>query len=61
MVKVSFHYFSVVFGDLFSPLLCSKPLNGTLIQFIDVNSICREEETVRININTLPKSFIIYM
>lgn len=61
MAKVSFHYFSVVFGDPFSLLLCSKLSNDTLIQFIDVNCTCRGEETVHININTLPNSFIIYM
>lgn len=53
MVKVSVHYFFVVFGNPFSPLPCSKLSNGTLIQFIGVNSTCREEETVHININTL--------
>lgn len=61
MVKVSFYYFFVVFGNPFSPLPCSKLSNSTLIQFIGVNSTCREEETVHININTLLKSFIISM
>ena len=61
MVKVSFHYFSVVFGDPFSPLPCSELSNGTLIRFTDVNSTCREEEAFHININTSRKSFIICM
>lgn len=61
MVKVSFHYFFVVFGNPFSPLPCSKLSNGAFIQFIGVNSTCREEDTVHININTLLKSFIISM
>lgn len=37
MARVSFHYFSVVFGNPFSPLLCSELSNSTLIQFIGVN------------------------
>lgn len=47
-----FHHFSVVFRDLFSLLLCSKPSNGTLIQFIDINHTCREKDIVCINIST---------
>lgn len=37
MAQVSFHYFSVAFGDPFSPLLCSKLSKSTLIQLLDVN------------------------
>lgn len=37
MAQVSFHYFSVAFGDPFSPLLCSKLPKSTLIQLRDVN------------------------
>ena len=42
MAQVSFHYFSAAFGDPFSPLLCAKLSDCTLIQFIDINHTCWE-------------------
>lgn len=44
----SFHDYSVVFGELLPPLLCSELSNGMLTQLAGVNHPFREEEKTHI-------------